>query len=52
VSIGGVPAYVLLARLTSELETVRLALRAENYNKAKDGVQHCTSLANDLRRAL
>lgn len=49
---AGVPPRVLIARLNHELEGVRLAVTASNYVKARDGVQNCIDLANQLGEAV
>jgi hypothetical protein len=48
----GVPLAVLLARLENELESIRLAVTASHYVKARDAQQRAADLAKLMRESL
>lgn len=49
---SGVPARVLIARLAHELEGVRLAFNAKDYDKAIEGLRQCNILVDQIKEAV
>jgi hypothetical protein len=50
--VSAVPLAVLLARLENELESLRLAIAATHYVKARDAQERASDLAKQMRESL